>query len=186
MTLRLTALTPESFEDFAAFHGLPECQGCFCMYWHFEGDNRAWQASLGDAQRERKRELVALGRAHGLLAYEGERVVGTVQFEPRDGTVKLLARMPYKGLAPEPRTWGLLCFRVLEESRRRGVARALLRGALEELRHTHGATVVEAYPRVGEDLHPAELWTGPASLYLEEGFEVSREHGMYPVLRRAL
>jgi GNAT superfamily N-acetyltransferase len=185
MDLTFRPLTPETFEDFAAMHARPECQGCFCMYWHFAGDNRAWQASLATPEhnRDAKRDLVARGAAHGLLAYDGATVVATVQFEPRDALPKLTARMPYRGLEPEARTWGLTCFRVLADYRRRGVARALLAAAIAHLRDVQGARVIEAYPRRGEDLRDEEVWTGPEALFAHAGFEVVREHVQYPVWR---
>jgi GNAT superfamily N-acetyltransferase len=188
MNLSFRPLSPETFDAFAALHARPECQGCFCMYWHFTGDNRAWQAALATPEdnREAKRTLVAQGAAHGLLAFDGDTVVATVQFEPRDTLHKLTARMPYRDLPPVADTWALACFQVREDYRHRGVARALLAAAVEQLRTVHHARVIEAYPRRGEDLRDEEVWTGPEGLFLAAGFEVAREHMQYPVYRRVL
>jgi GNAT superfamily N-acetyltransferase len=184
--LTFRPLSPETFDDFAAMHGRPECQGCFCMYWQFPGDHRAWQLAQAEENRASKRALVLEGKTHGLLAYAGGEVVGTVQFEPRDPLTRLTARMPYKGLAPSATTWALLCFRVRDDQRRRGVARALLDATTAHLRDAHGATAVEAYPRRGEDLHDTELWTGPEALFVAAGFALVRDQAQYPVYRKAL
>jgi GNAT superfamily N-acetyltransferase len=180
--LTFRPLGPETFDDFARMHEKSECQGCFCMYWHFAGDNRAWQLAQPDENREAKRALVTERKTHGLLAYDGELVVATVQFEPRDTLVKLTARMPYRGLAPNATTWSITCFRVLEAHRKRGVATALLAATIDRLRAL-GATRIEAYPRRGEDLRDEEVWTGPESLFVRAGFHVTREHEQYPVLQ---
>lgn len=179
-------LSLATFDDFVSFHARPECQGCYCMYWHFPGDNRAWQLATPEDNLAAKRERVARGAAHGMIAYVGGEPVATLQFEPRDELHKLTARMPYRDLAPAPRVWALACFRVREDTRRRGVARALLAAALAYLRDELGAEAAEAYPRRGEDLRDEEVWTGPESLFLSAGFEVVREHAQYPVLRRSL
>ena len=179
-------LATDTFDDFVAMHARPECQGCFCMYWHFPQDNRAWQLSTPDANLGAKRELVARGATHGLLAYDAGAVVATVQFEPRDALVKLTARSPYRDLPREASTWAIGCFRVLEAHRRRGVARALLDATLAHLRDVHGARAVEAFPRRGEDLRDEEVWTGPEALFRAAGFALARDHAQYPVYRREL
>jgi GNAT superfamily N-acetyltransferase len=195
MDVTIRPLGPETFDDFVSLHARPECGGCYCTYWHFAGDNRAWQLSRPEDNAALKRDLVARGATHGLLAYarpdpglhrDADELVGTIQFEPRDALPKLTARMPYRGLPPDGATWGVTCFRVREDARRRGVARALLAATLAHLRDAHGATAVEAYPRRGDDLRDDEVWTGPESLFASAGFVVVRDHTQYPVLRRAL
>lgn len=186
MTLSFRPLAPDTFDDFAAMHAQSECQGCFCMYWHFTGDNRAWQLAQPDENRTAKRALVHAGHTHGMLAYENGAVVASLQFEPRDSLVKLTTRMPYRGLEPDARVWAISCVRVLEPHRKRGVARALLDASLSHLRDVHHATMAEAYPRRGEDLRDEEVWTGPESLFVRAGFTLARDHMQYPVMRKSL
>jgi GNAT superfamily N-acetyltransferase len=183
--LAFRPLSPATFADFAALHERPECQGCFCMYWQFPGDNRAWQLSDADANRAAKRALVEAGATHGLLAYDGTAAIGSVQFEPRDALPKLAGRGPYRGLDPGAHdAWVLSCFRVLEAQRHRGVARALLDAALSHLRTAHGAAAVYGYPRRGDELRDDEVLTGPEGLFAAAGFELVRDHVQYPVYRK--
>ena len=184
--LTFRPLSSETFDDFARMHAASECQGCFCMYWHFAGDNRAWQMAQPHENRAAKEALVREGRTHGLLAYEGDAVVATVQFEPRDALVKLTGRMPYRGLEANAQVWAITCFRVLEAHRKHGAATALLDAAIEHLRVRHAAIAIEAFPRRGEDLRDEEVWTGPESLFAKAGFQVVRDHMQYPVWRREL
>ncbi len=186
MTIAFRPLGPDTFDGFVAMHSQSECQGCFCMYWQFAGDNRAWQLAQADENLAAKRALVAEGRTHGLLAYADDVAIASAQFEPRDSLAKLTARMPYKGLAVDAATWGITCFRVLEAHRRHGVTRSLLDAVIDHLREAHGARTVEAYPRRGEDLRDEEVWTGPESLFAKAGFTVVREHGQYPLWTLAL
>src|SRR5262245_31757661 len=114
MHLTFRPLAVDTLDDFLAMHARPECQGCYCMYWHFPGDNRAWQLAQPDDNRAAKRARVLAGEAHGLLAYDRADAVASVQFEPRDALHKLTARAPYKSLPPAPMCWSIACFRVLE------------------------------------------------------------------------
>jgi hypothetical protein len=183
MHLTYAPLGPATFDDFVSLHGRPECQGCFCMYWHFAGDNRAWQLRQGEENRADMHALVAQGRAHAMLAYRGAAVVGTLQFEPRGELRKLTSRMPYRDLGPAAGAWALTCFRVGLDARRQGVARGLLAATLAHLREAHDARAVEAFPRVGDALRDEEVFTGPEALFTAAGFVLVRAHVQYPVYR---
>jgi hypothetical protein len=84
-------------------------------------------------------------------------------------------------LPPDPRAWAITCFNVAPARRREGVARALRRGVLADLR-TKGVERVEAFPRRSPDLDAGALWTGPESLYMEAGFRLVRDDPARPVL----
>lgn len=122
------------------------------------------------------------GEYDGYLAYDGDEPVGWCQVGPRDRLEKLVRQL---GLDPDPETWAFTCFLVAPSHRHRGVARALLQHALDDLRAS-GVARVEAYPRGGEALEPEDAWTGPAALYLREGFARIGDSPRGPVLARKL
>ena len=99
---------------------------------------------------------------------------------------KLYQQRLYKGLPcfAGPRTGVLTigCMLVDEGLRRRGVARALVRHALQ-IAESHGASAIEAFPRRAEHAAAAELWTGPFNLFVELGFKIVSDFAPYPVLR---
>lgn len=187
---RIELLSEDNFEAFATLHNGPGCAGCYCMYWHYAQDNRAWQMESPESNRAAKLARIRDGATRGLLAFETtdgvERCVGSMQIEPRSSLHKLTARMPYRDLPPQTGRWSVGCVLVREGHRRRGVARALLRGAIAHLRADAMATALEAYPRLGDELRDEEQWMGPESLFGREGFTVLREHVQYPVLVLAL
>jgi len=51
------------------------------------------------------------------------------------------------------------------------------------LAEARGARCIEAFPRRAELLGPAELWTGPFSIYEQAGFKIVSDFAPYPVLR---
>ena len=192
--LRFVALSEDTLDAYERFHARPEGQGCFCAYWHFAGDNRAWQLRTPEENRALVRERVRAGSAYGVLALAVEaggveEPVGWLQCAPRAALVKLTHRMPYRGLdasVPEGAVWSISCIRVRDDARRRGVARGLVRYVMAYLREAHRAGAVEAYPRRADDLREDELASGPEALFASEGFELVRDHMQYPVLRATL
>ena len=83
--------------------------------------------------------------------------------------------------------WSVICFVVPGEQRGRGVAHALLQGAITYARE-QGATVLEAYPvdKAGRGKDET-MWFGAKSMYDRLGFEVvARRKPARPVVRLKL
>lgn len=186
----VTLAAADDFEELAALFARDHSP-CFCRYWHFTGTNKEWEARVAlEPERNRAELGEALARgsdeARGLLARpQGQRtVVGWMKLAPQREVTKILARVPYRGLEA-PDTFSIGCFLVDPEYRRKGVARALLEGAIA-VAPSLGAKTLEAYPRVFDGLHDFEMWTGPVELFRAFGFEVVRDQPQYPVFRRAL
>jgi GNAT superfamily N-acetyltransferase len=182
---KIEPLSADNFAQFAAFHRAPSGRGCFCMYWHFGGDNRAWQLQQEQDNESAKQQLVLTKKTFGLLLFADNSVRATVQLEPRVTLTKLTVKMPYRDLGPPDGVWSVGCLLVDPAYRRRGFARALITEAIGWTR-TMGAIALEAYPRLGDELRDDEVWTGPNELFRSLGFVCVREHGQYPVLRREL
>ncbi len=168
---------------------------CFCRYWHFAGTNKEWEARCAfesDVSARELREAVEQRRDDGLgiVAAEhgtnGDEIVGWLKLAPRATLTKLLTRSPYKDLEAPPETLGVACFLVDPRHRRRGVAAALLDGAIAHAR-VIGAKAIEAWPRTSTDgsapLHDGELFQGPASLFASRGFSWIRRDPPHPTLR---
>ena len=177
----------------AALVGLFERTGtaCHCQYWHFTGDKNAWLDRLFHAPEQNRSGFeTSLGEAHegpfGVVALLDERAVGWLKLSPAERIPKLYEQRLYKGLpcfaGPRDGVLTVGCVLVEEELRRRGVARALLKKAVE-LAESLGARAIEAFPRRSEQAGAAELWTGPPSIFLEAGFKIMSDFQPYPVLR---
>jgi GNAT superfamily N-acetyltransferase len=180
---------PDDFAALAALFDREHCP-CYCRYWHFEGTNKEWEARCGLEPEKNRQDLeTSLGRGEtrGVVAIEGDTVLGWMKLSRRGFMPKLLARSPYKNLdVPEDgAVFSIGCFLIDSAHRRKGIARAMLKGAIE-IAKSMGAGYLEGYPRVFEGLHDFEQFTGPGKLYEELGFEVVRDQPQYPVLRRRL
>ena len=112
--------------------------------------------------------------------------VGWVSLGPREDFAKLRRSPVMKAVDDQP-VWSIICFVVPAEHRGRGVARALLDGAIEYARG-RGVSLLEAYPvdRAGRSRDDA-LWFGVKSMYDDAGFtEVARRKTARPVMRLSL
>jgi GNAT superfamily N-acetyltransferase len=190
--VRCEALSPENAGELAKLFVTAD-SGCYCRYFHFQGDKNDWQARLAfDPERNRAElfERAARPPLAGVIAFgsDGE-VIGWMKLEPAVALPKLYGQRPYRALplagGPREGIWVIGCFLVAPALRRQGVARALLRKGIE-LSRAAGAKGIEAFPRRADGLRAEELWTGPFPLFASEGFELVAGEGQYPVLRRSL
>lgn len=139
-----------------------------------------------DVRRDKLRALCNAGPPPGLIAYQDRRPVGWVTLGPRRNFLRL-ERSPVMKPVDKALVWSIVCFVVPVEFRRRGVAAALLRGAIDYAAR-RGAKILEAYPvdrsTRGRD---EDLWFGVKSMYDKAGFvEVARRKPRRPVVRLAL
>ena len=162
---------------------------CHCQYWHFAGDKNAWLDRLFHAPELNRAAFTAdLARPElkGLVALHEGRAVGWMKLSPVDRVQKLYDQRLYKGLpifgGPRDGVLAVGCLLVDEDFRRRGVARRMVKRAVE-VAEARQARAIEAFPRRSEQAGPAELWTGPPSVFLEAGFTIISDFGPYPVLR---
>jgi ribosomal protein S18 acetylase RimI-like enzyme len=81
----------------------------------------------------------------------------------------------------------IVCFVTAPEWRRRGVARALLAGVMEDF-GARGIRVIDAFPwNVGpEDTAPADHYHGSPAMFAAAGFVEIARHEKVTVVRRSL
>jgi hypothetical protein len=128
----------------------------------------------------------------GVVGYLDGVPTGWCAVAPRPGYTRLTRSPLLRGTSEEeladPGVWSVTCFVVRRPARRRGLAAALLDGAVT-LALGSGATAVEGYPvdldaRGG--ISAAALYHGPLSVFLRAGFtEVARPTPDRPVVRLA-
>jgi GNAT superfamily N-acetyltransferase len=160
-------------EDFFRLHSAANGHDwCFCVAWWVESF-AGWSERRPDQNRALRESLFARGEQDGYLLYAGEEPVAWCQCAPRDRLVHLAGRYTD---GPDPTAWALGCFFTAPAWRGKGCARALLTGIIADLR---GRAVkrLEAFPRGEGRLPDDEVWTGPAGLFAEFGFQPETEYG---------
>ncbi|SDF44547.1 Acetyltransferase (GNAT) family protein [Blastococcus fimeti] len=159
-----------AFDDVATMVGpkRPDAQSCWCLSYRLLSSKEN-QALLGEARRERVRELVRQEPRPGVLAYDGDEVVGWAAVHPRaDTSFAKNRRIPH---VDDLDVWSLWCIRVRPGHRGTGISHHLVRGAVEFAR-AHGAPAVEGYPvdNDGAKVDQTMAYVGTRALFERAGF----------------
>jgi GNAT superfamily N-acetyltransferase len=172
---------------------------CHCRYWLFDGDKNAWLERCAEHADENERELASEIEREPLVGVVGianDEIVGWLRVTERRRLPRLTALPVYRSLdlGDSNGVASIACFLVHPSHRGRGVARAMLRAAIDLVQSTH---VIEAYPRhSAHPLRDEEAWLGPERLFTSEGFSQAKlaprapslfdaNADAYPVYRRA-
>ena len=147
---------------------------------------RAPGVSYSESNKRALKALVARGVVPGLIGYDNVRPIGWVSLGPRDEYAKL-ERSPVMKAVDDKPVWSIVCFFVDREARHRGVAAAMLEGAIAWAKKKR-VTLLEAYPcdkprRSVDDF----MWFGAKAMFDRAGFvEVARRKPLRPVVRKRL
>ena len=107
-----------------------------------------WAARSAAENRQLRTNLWQRGQYDGYLLYVDGEIAGWCQVGPRDRLDKLTQQV---SLAPDPAAWAITCFMIAPAHRGQGHAAWLLDHVLSDLK-AQGVTIVETFPRRGDDL----------------------------------
>jgi len=195
---RIERLTPALAADYLgffdhetgpAFADNPEWAKCYCHYYEVPVAV-SWPSFDGAANRSAMSARIASGAMEGFLAYAGGKVVGWVNAQPYPNLSHACARLKIAAPplpVPPSQAAAIVCFVTSPAWRRRGVARALLDGALVDFA-ARGIALVDAFPwNVGpEDTAATDHYHGSPSMYAAAGFVAIATHEQVTVVRRSL
>jgi GNAT superfamily N-acetyltransferase len=152
----------------------PDATVCWCLSYRIPSAES--NALRGPARGERVAELVRQTPPPGVLAYDGDEVVGWAAVHPRaDTTFARNRRIPH---VDDEEVWSVWCIRVRPGHRGSGISHALLEGAVEFAR-ANGAPVIEGYPvdNRGEKVDLTMAYVGTRALFEKAGFEKAADTG---------
>jgi GNAT superfamily N-acetyltransferase len=167
MTIEIRPAT--SFDDVATMVGpkRPDANACWCLSYRIPSKENL---ALGGAARgDRVQQLVREDPPPGVLAYDGDEVVGWAAVHPRADTT--FARNRKIPQIDDLDVWSLWCVRVRPGHRGKGIAHHLVAGAVEFARE-RGAPAIEGYP-VDNDGRKVDLtmaYVGTRKLFERAGF----------------
>jgi GNAT superfamily N-acetyltransferase len=171
-----------------AFADNPRWSGCYC-HFHEMAPALDWESLPAEANRTAMTARIAVGEMEGYLAFRGDDVVGWLNAQPRHRVPHCFARLGVAAPAidvPAHDAAVVLCFVVAPAERGRGVARALLAGALDDFA-ARGIALVDAFPLAGTAPgNAASHYHGPRALFESAGFAAVGPAGDRIVMRRRL
>ncbi len=170
--LEIHPATHERFEGIAAVLGpkRPDANVCWCLSHRLDAKTNA--ALRGTERRDHMAMLSRQTVPPGVLAYDGEDAVGWAAVAPRaELPFERSRRIPHVDDQP---VWSIWCIRVRPGHRGRGIAHALLAGAVD-FAAAHGAPAVEGYPvdNRGERVDLTMAFVGTRALFERAGFDVA-------------
>jgi GNAT superfamily N-acetyltransferase len=157
------------FDDVATVLGPknPASTVCWCLSHRL--DAKTNRSLVGPARGELVRELCDRDIAPGVLAYDGDEVAGWAAVAPRSELPFARSRkIPHVDDLP---VWSLWCIRVRPGHRGKGIAGALLEGAVDYAR-SKAAPAVEGYPvdNQGRKVDQTMAYVGTRCMFERAGF----------------
>jgi GNAT superfamily N-acetyltransferase len=169
MAIEVLPATIERFDDVATVLGpkKPTSSVCWCLSHRI--DAKTNRELVGPARAEFVRGLCRQDVAPGVLAYDGDTVVGWAAVAPR-------AELPFARSRKIPHVddlpvWSVWCVKVRPGHRGKGIAPRLVEGAAAYAR-SEGAPAVEGYPvdNQGTKVDLTMAYVGTRSLFEKVGF----------------
>lgn len=169
--------TSERFDDVATVLGPrnPDSAVCWCLTYRLP--SRVNRSLSARERAQTARELCARPIPPGVLAYDDDTVVGWCGVAPRAELHAFTHGRTIPHVDDLP-VWAVWCFRVRGGHRGRGVARALLEGAVEHARE-HEAPVLEGYPvdNGDEKVDTTMAYVGTRAMFEHAGFTKAADTG---------
>ncbi len=180
-----------AFADVATMVGpkKPGSSVCWCLSHRLDAKTNT--SLTGPERGEYVRRLTRRTVAPGVLAYDGDEVVGWAAVAPRaDLPFARSRKIPHVDDLP---VWSVWCLRVRPGHRGRGLSHHLLEGAVAYAAE-QGAPAVEGYPvdNRGEKVDLTMAYVGTRAVFEAAGFVLASRtdavSGGFPrvVMRRAL
>jgi len=159
-----------SFEDVKTMVGPKRADAsvCWCLSYRLSSSKEN-QELVGPARGERVLELVNQDPPPGVLAYDGDEVVGWAAVHPRaDTSFAKNRKIPH---VDDLDVWSVWCIRVRPGHRGEGISHQLLAGAVEFAR-ANGAPAIEGYPlhNEGAKIDLTMAYVGTKHLFERAGF----------------
>jgi GNAT superfamily N-acetyltransferase len=144
----------------------PDANVCWCLSYRIPSKENV--SLRGPARGARVAELMEDGPI-GVLAYDGDEVVGWAAVAPRaDTTFARTRTIPH---VDDADVWAVWCIRVRPGHRGKGISHSLLAGAVEYAR-SRGAPAIEGYPvdNQGDKVDLTMAYVGTRALFEKAGF----------------
>jgi GNAT superfamily N-acetyltransferase len=158
-----------SFADVRTMVGpkRPDANVCWCLSYRIPAkENREL---TGTARGDLVRKLCRRTPPPGVLAYDGDDVVGWAAVHPRaDTSFATNRKIPQ---VDDSDVWSVWCIRVRPGHRGQGISPHLLKGAVDFARD-NGAPAIEGYPvdNHGEKVDLTMAYVGTRRLFEKAGF----------------
>ena len=187
MPYAIKPLGPELADTFVKylgkldFHHAPHWSTCFCRYYYTDCSQEAWQGRSGEDNAAEALQMIREGKMNGYLAFDGDDCIGWCCADDAKAFVRLQEHMrPVIEGKRVARVASILCFVIHPDYRGQGVARMLLRRAVEDFRQRGYDAMLTLPLDIRDDLQ--KRYRGTLHMYEEMGFARIQQHGIVSVM----
>ncbi len=178
MNYMVKQLSPEltpTFTEYLStldFNHAPHWSTCFCRYYHTNCSMEQWQKRTGEENCAEAIEQVKAGNMKGYLAFDGEKCIGWCNANNVRQYIRLEDDLSH--IVKDNKVGCVICFVIHPEYRKQGVARLLLKQAVEDFKAQGFDAVLSIPVEIKEE--PEKLYRGTLNMYKELGFELIEHH----------
>jgi GNAT superfamily N-acetyltransferase len=178
MTYTIKPLSPELATTFIEYlEGLdfghePHWATCFCRFYHTNCSSDQWHNRPGEVNRLEAIEQIKAGNMKGYLAFDGDKCIGWCNANDVRQYIRL--EQDIKHIVKGKKVGCVICFVIHKEYRKQGVAKLLLKQAIEDFK-LQGFDAVLAIPIDIKD-EPEKLYRGTLNMYKELDFREIERH----------
>ena len=182
MPIEIKPLTPELAETFAAFLGgvdfsaTPHWSSCYCRSYYLDCPLEEWMARKAEQNRAESVQAIQSGNMTGYLAFENGDCVGWCSANDAKEFRRIYGDIqPYCG---DKKVGCTVCYVIRPDMRQKGVARALLKYAVDDFT-VKGYNAMIALPFESKET-PQKRYRGTLNMYLDAGYrEIASEGAVY-------
>ncbi len=185
MPITINPLTTAGFPELDQLFSTDKSAAkCWCM-WFITSVNDFHSGG----PKENKAKFMALESSStvpmGLLAYEGNDLVGWCAVGPRSRYVRAIKTPTFRHRDPaeDHEAWFVPCFFIRPDKRNQGISRELLKAAVQ-LARDHGAVAIEGFPYTSGGRRSVDTQVGFAPAFTALGFTTTRHPSTNRVVMR--
>ena len=173
MNYTIRPLSPElaatftEYLDNLDFGHEPHWASCFCRFYHTNCSGDQWKIRTGEENRAEALEQIKAGRMKGYLAFDEDKCIGWCNANNVREYIRL--EDDIKHIVEGKKAGCAICFVIHPDYRKQGVARLLLKKAVEDFKQEGYDGVLALPVEYGDD--PQRLYRGTVNMYSEMGFE---------------
>lgn len=150
----------------------PHWATCFCRFYHTNCSAAEWSNRTGEENRLEAIEQIKAGNMKGYLAFDGDKCIGWCNANNVNQYIRL--EEDIKHIVKGKKVGCVICFVIHPEYRNQGIARLLLKQAIEDFR-LQGFDAVLAIPVDMKD-KLEKRYRGTLNMYGELGFREIEKH----------
>ncbi len=149
------------------FSNTPHWSTCFCRFYHSNCSYDQWSKRTGIENHNEAIEQINAGNMKGYLAFDQDKCIGWCN--ANDIKQYLRIEDDLKPYTKNYKVGCIICFVIHPEYRKQGVARLLLKKAIEDFK-SEGFDAVIAIP-IENNNEPEKLYRGTLNMYNENNFK---------------